>query len=237
MAAGGGIHSTEYSADIAYPKHHIVYVQSRNSYSVSLTDDNLGNDPATDFTNWYPLWAIPDARSYFVTTGQNVRLPDTLGTGDVVNAEGVLSFETTAIQEVGGGVKGIRFENIQDIANADARLNSEGEVVNAANAVITIPADLYDISFKFYGNQRPDNNVYVGLFEVNADTDDVDLFSGNARQKDFFGTTDSDIHAVYQAKYEDLPLLSDTKYYFRLMNEDDRSQNRIGGYLRINQAQ
>ena len=75
---------------------------------------------------------------------------------DIVNTDGVLSFDDTVFQVVSGGVQGLSFTDIQDESDADP-------TVDATNAVIEIPAGTYDISLEFYGNQDPSSGIFLGF--------------------------------------------------------------------------
>ena len=165
-------------------------------------------------------------RSYYVTAGLTTRQPRTLTATDIHNSEGVLSFNDTVFQVVSGGVRGISFTDIQDESDADP-------TGNATNAVFEIPAGTYDLSLEFYGNQAPAATTFLGLYKIQSGIDDVEEFASRNRQKEFFGTADSDIDAVYRVEEKDVVLDQSDKFYFRLGNLSGTTQNRIAGYFRI----
>ena len=141
-----------------------------------------------------------------MTDGISTRQPRTLSATDIVNTDGVLSFDPTVFQVVSGGVQGISFTDIQDESDADP-------TVDATNAVVEIPAGTWDISLEFYGNQQPNQTTFLGLFKIQSGVDDVEEFASNNRQQQFFGTADSDIDAVYRVEEHDVVLDQAEKFY------------------------
>ena len=198
-----------------------------DGFFISLTNDNLGNTPQDNPDEW-ESWGGRNPRSYYVTTGLTTRQPRTLDATQIVNTDGVLSFETTVFQVVSGGVSGISFTDIQDENNADP-------TVDATNSVIEIPAGTYDITLEFYGNQQPNQNIFLGFYKIQSGIDDVEEFAGTTRQKEYFGIDeDSDIHAVYRVEEHDVVFDQAEKFYLRLGNLAD--DIRIAGYFRFEQV-
>ena len=165
-------------------------------------------------------------RSYYFTTGLLTRQPRTLTETQIINTEGVLSFNPTAFQLIAGGVRGISFTDMQDESDADPTGDAE-------NAVVQFPAGIFHFGLEFYGNQTPNQNVFLGLYKIQRGIDDVEEFASRTRQKEFFGTEDSDIDAVYRVEEKDVVLDQSDKFYFRLGNFSGTTQNRIAGYFRI----
>ena len=195
-----------------------------DGFFISLIDDNLGNTPQDNPDEW-EAFGGRNPRSYYVTTGLTTRQPRTLSAIDVVNSEGVLSFDTMVFQIVSGGVLGISFTDIQDESDADL-------TVDATNAVLELPAGTYDISLEFYGNQQPNTNIFLGFYKIQSGVDDVEEFASTNRQKEYFGTsTTTDIHAVYRVEEHDVVFDQAEKFYLRLGNL--ASATRIAGYFRI----
>ena len=107
--------------------------------------------------------------------GLTTRQPRTLATTQIVNTDGVLSFDDTVFQVVSGGVGGISFTDIQDETDADP-------TVDATNAVFELPAGTYDITLEFYGNQAPVASVFLGLYKIMSGVDDVEEFATRTQQ-------------------------------------------------------
>ena len=126
---------------------------------------------------------------------------------------------------VSGGVQGISFTDIQDESDADP-------TADATNAVVEIPAGTWDISLEFYGNQEPNENIFLGFYKIQSGVDDVEEFASNNRQQEFFGSADSDIDAVYRVEEHDVVLDQAEKFYLRLANLTT-NETRIAGYFRI----
>ena len=174
--------------------------------------------------------------SYFVTTGLTTRQPRTLRATDVVNANWVLSFEPTPFQTENGGV-GTTLEDIQDETNADARTNTEGDVVDASNSVFPFDPGTYHVGFEFYGNQPPDTDLHLAFLHIMSGTDDIEEFSGTTRQQQFFAdpagsVSESDIDSVFRVEEKDLKVTVASKFYLQLRNEG-HDTNRLAGYIRI----
>ena len=157
----------------------------------------------------------------------------TLSATDVVNTDGVLSFDDTVFQVVSGGVSGIAFTDIQDETDADT-------TVDATNAVIELPAGTYDLSLEFYGNQIQTSGIFLAFFKIQSGVDDVEEFATRTRQQNFFGPGDAtDIDAVYRVEEHDIVLDQAEKFYLQLANftaltdSEAGMQNRVAGYIRI----
>ena len=172
-------------------------------------------------------------RSYYFTEGLTLRRVSSLEDTQIVNTEGVVSFNATAQQSKYGGVEDIDFEDIQDVTGADARTDSNDVVVDASNGVITFPAGDYHIRAKLYGTQGADENAYVGLFRViNGSADRIETFAGQSRQFDYFGTGEGQPDSIYEIDEPDFEVIGEQQYYLQLRNFD-ASANRLAGYLRI----
>ena len=214
-----------YSATYNYHRSDVIETDS-DGFFISLTNDNLGNTPQENPDEW-EAFGGRNPRSYFVTTGLTTRQPRTLSATDVVNADGVLSFDSTAFQVVSGGVQGIVITDLQDESDADP-------TADATNAVFEIPAGTWDISLEFYGSQMPNASIFLGFYKIQSGVDDVEEFAGTTRQKEYFGTSeDSDIHAVYRVEEHDIVFDQAEKFYLLLGDLLNDSQRRIAGYIRI----
>ena len=215
--------------DATYNYHRSDVCETDNDgFFISLTNDNLGNTPQDNPDEW-ESWGGRNPRSYYVTTGLTTRQPRTLDATQIWNTEGVLSFESTVFQVVSGGVNGIAFTDIQDEADSDP-------TVDATNAVFEIPAGTYDITLEFYGNQEPVATVFLGLYKIMSGVDDVEEFATRTQQQEFFGTANSDIHAVYRVEEHDVVLDQAEKFYLQMGNVAaifEPADNRIAGYFRI----
>ena len=205
-----------------------------DGFFISLTNDNLGNTPQDNPDEW-EAWGGRNPRSYYVTPGLTTRQPRQLRAVDIVNTQGILSFDDPAFQTVSGGVQGLVWTNIEDESDADAREDSNGDVVNATNAVVEIPAGIWDISLEFYGNQPSNSALFLGFFKITSGFDDVEEFATRTRQHAFFGSATADIDAVYRVEEHDIILDQAEKFYLQLVNYVDTlaSQDGIAGYIRI----
>ena len=101
-----------YSATYNYHRSDVIETDM-DGFFISLTNDNLGNTPQDNPDEW-EAFGGRNPRSYYVTDGISTRQPRTLSATDIVNADGVLSFDSTVFQVVSGGVQGISFTDIQD---------------------------------------------------------------------------------------------------------------------------
>ena len=217
-----------YSATYNYHRSDVIETDN-DGFFISLTNDNLGNMPQDNPDEW-EAWGGRNPRSYYVTPGLTTRQPRTLGVTDIANTDGVLSFNDTVFQVVSGGVSGIAFTDIQDEADADL-------TEDATNAVIEIPAGTWDISLEFYGNQAQNSAIFLAFFKIQSGTDDVEEFAVRTKQQSFFGTGDSNVHAVYRVEEHDVVLDQAEKFYLQLVNltahTDATTENRVAGYIRI----
>ena len=213
-----------YSATYSYHRSDVIETDM-DGFFISLTNDNLGNTPQDNPEEW-EAFGGRNPRSYYVTTGLTTRQPRTLSITDIVNTDGVLSFDPTVFQVVSGGVQGIVITDLQDESDADP-------TADATNAVFEIPAGTWDISLEFYGNQVPNTTKYLGLFKIQSGVDDVEEFASNNRQQQFFGDTDSDIDAVYRVEEHDVVFDQAEKFYLRLGHHSGDTQNRMAGYVRL----
>ena len=221
-----------YDATYNYHRSDVIETED-DGFFISLTNDNLGNTPVDSPDEW-EAWGGRNPRSYYVTEGLTTRQPRTLAVTDVVNTDGVLSFDDTVFQVVSGGVQGLSLTDIQDETDADP-------TVDATNGAIGIPAGTYDISLEFYGNQDPSSGIFLSFFKIESGDDDVEEFATRTQQQNFFiGDTsddDDDIDAVYRVEEHDIVLDQDEKFYLQLVNftgyTNAATQNRIAGYIRI----
>ena len=211
-----------YDATYNYHRSDVIETDA-DGFFISLTNDNLGNTPQDNPDEW-ESWGGRNPRSYYVTTGLTTRQPRTLGVTDIVNADGVLSFNDTVFQVVSGGVNGISFTDIQDESDADL-------TVDATNSVIEIPAGTWDFSLEFYGDQDPNTSIVLAFYKIQSGVDDIEEFAGTTRQHSYFGTAASDINAVYRVEEHDVVLDQAEKFYLRIRILTD--DNRIAGYIRI----
>ena len=221
--------SREYRVDVVYARHEKVYVPNKRSYAISLEDDNHNNDPEDDDgTNWVRLWnPMNEGMAVWWGLGQTERLPTTeLIPAQAVNSDGVKSFTGSTPNQTEGDDLGITCVNLNTIANADS-------IVSAPNAALTIPAGLYDIEGRFYGNQTPDDNVHLRVMIATTGADDIEVFSGTPRQKNYFGIGVNMIHAEYDFSETGRRFSSEATLYIDLVDYDDDAtpQDRLVGYL------
>ena len=214
-----------YSATYNYHRSDVIETDS-DGFFISLTNDNLGNMPQNNPDEW-EAFGGRNPRSYFVTDGLTTRQPTARSRAtDIVNTEGVLSFDPTPFQTVSGGVQGLSWTNIEDESNADP-------TADATNAVFEIPAGTWDFSLEFYGTQEPNTSISLRFYKIQSGVDDIEEFAGTTRQKEYFGTATGDIDAVYRVEEHDIVFDQAEKFYLLLGVLESMSGRRIAGYIRI----
>ena len=213
-----------YNAEVNYRKGGVAGLEY--GFAFSRTDNNLGNDPLTDESNWI-LVLNGNRMVEWYGRNQKEELPtEEIGANQVVSSEGVIGFTGTTggDESENGGVPGIVLSDISTVSDADP-------TVSLAYSGITFPPARYEIFAEFYGNQTPDADLHIRMMQAMADADDIERLVGTQRQQNFISTGGNQVHAHYEI-FRRIRVAAETTFYFQLVNYGS-NKNRIVGYLQI----